>query len=88
MRGGTQCGGGGYQEGLIGTLTEGGVVWTVHWGLTGKLGVELTHVFSGLLQRRDSKVQKERREGGGGRKGKGEGEGKQDKEEELQPMWG
>ena len=54
MRGAEQCGG--YQKGLIGTLTEGGVVWTVHWGLTGKLGVELTHVFGGLLQRRDSKV--------------------------------
>lgn len=40
-----------YQEGLIGTLAEGWVVWTVDRCLTGELRVKLTHVFSWLLHR-------------------------------------
>lgn len=34
-----------YQEGLIGTLTEGRVIGAINWCLTGELRVKLTHIF-------------------------------------------
>lgn len=39
-----------YQEGLVGTLTEGWVIWAVDWCLTGEFWVELTDIFSWLLE--------------------------------------
>lgn len=38
-----------YQEDLIGTFAECGVIGAVHWSLAGELGVELAGVISRLL---------------------------------------
>lgn len=34
-----------HQEGLVGALTEGRVVWTVHWCLPREVCVKLAHVL-------------------------------------------
>lgn len=38
-----------YQEDLVGTFAEHGVVRAIHWSLASELGVKLTGVISRLL---------------------------------------
>lgn len=39
-----------YRKGELCAVAERGVVWTVHWRLSGEPGVKLAHVFIRLLQ--------------------------------------
>lgn len=34
-----------HQEGLVGALAEGRVIWTVHWCLPCEVGVKLAHIL-------------------------------------------
>lgn len=44
-----QYGGKSHRKGEFCTVTERGIVWTIHWGLYGESGVKLAHIFIRLL---------------------------------------